>query len=190
MTTAIYAIRNLVNDKRYIGSAVNVDNRWAVHKLALRRGRHHSAKLQNAWNKYGETLLAFEIVEEVRPADLIVREQHYLDALRPFDRRAGYNIGKIAGSPRGTKRTYEQRKAISVRRKGVKFTAEHCAKISAALKGRRPSEAAIIATVLRCKGRPLAAEHRAKIRASSGGWHHTDEAKRRISIARQKVSSR
>ena len=56
----IYQIRNKINDKCYIGSAVKILDRWWLHKKMLRNGNHHSVKLQRAWDKYGENNFAFE----------------------------------------------------------------------------------------------------------------------------------
>ena len=46
--TGIYKIINLVNDKIYIGSAVNFVKRWNEHKRKLHLNIHHSSKLQNS----------------------------------------------------------------------------------------------------------------------------------------------
>ena len=51
--SGIYEILNTANGKRYIGSAVHFARRWYLHCWKLNRGEHHSAKLQNAWNKHG-----------------------------------------------------------------------------------------------------------------------------------------
>jgi hypothetical protein len=59
MNTGVYQIINLTNGKRYIGSAANkrgFDQRWSIHRTLLFQGKHHSSKLQNAWNKYGAAI--------------------------------------------------------------------------------------------------------------------------------------
>ena len=61
--SGIYQIRNLVNGKVYVGSAVNLQHRRREHRSDLRNGNHHSIKLQRAYNKYGESSFAFEILE-------------------------------------------------------------------------------------------------------------------------------
>ena len=33
--TGIYKIKNLINNKVYIGSAVNIDRRWSLHQYHL-----------------------------------------------------------------------------------------------------------------------------------------------------------
>lgn len=146
-TCGIYAIRNTVNGKAYIGSAGHIENRWAVHRYDLNRKRHHSPKLQNAWNKYGEAAFIFEIIETVEPDALLVREQYHIDQEKSAGRDTGYNTAKVAGSPRGYKHTPEARANMSAAGIGRKFTLEHRAKISAALKGRRPSDQTIAASI-------------------------------------------
>ena len=96
-TRGIYLIKNSVNGRCYLGSSINVKARWASHKSGLRRGIHHSQKLQRAWNKYGEESFEFHLIEIVGDdADLASCEQRWLDALGAV--AYGYNINPIAGS--------------------------------------------------------------------------------------------
>lgn len=93
--SGIYQIRNILNGKRYIGSAVSFTRRWAEHKRELHDGTHHSAYLQNAWDKHGAFNFVFE--ELLRLADcnqLISIEQIYLDCHKPE-----YNMNSVAGKP-------------------------------------------------------------------------------------------
>lgn len=79
MKSGIYVIRNTANGKVYVGSAVNIKGRWAVHKHGLRRGKHHSQRLQRAWNKYGEAAFVLETLELCCVDLLLEREQSYFD---------------------------------------------------------------------------------------------------------------
>lgn len=155
--SGIYQIRNIINNKVYIGSAVNFRNRWYEHKKLLIKNKHENSYLQNAWNKYGEKVFIFEILEEVlEKSNLINAEQHYIDNLEPE-----YNICKIAGSTLGYKHTEGTLKKMSNSHKGlqvgekngmfgkkgknapnygVRFSKEHCNKISIAMSGKCPSE--------------------------------------------------
>lgn len=93
MGSGIYIIINLVNRKFYVGSAIDFNRRWYSHKHALRANKHANLHVQNAWNEYGEGNFEFKTIEDVLDkSQLIVREQHYLDALSPE-----YNICKVAG---------------------------------------------------------------------------------------------
>lgn len=44
----IYKILNTANNKVYIGSSININNRWAKHKALLRHNKHENPKLQNS----------------------------------------------------------------------------------------------------------------------------------------------
>lgn len=61
--SGIYAIVNTINNKQYIGSAINIKSRWVDHKKRLRKGNHHCKHLQFAWNKYGESAFSFIVLE-------------------------------------------------------------------------------------------------------------------------------
>lgn len=61
----IYKIQNNVTGKVYIGCSYNIEKRWKSHLYMLRKGTHHSTKLQNSWDMYGEESFKFEILEEV-----------------------------------------------------------------------------------------------------------------------------
>lgn len=87
----IYKIVNKYNGKIYYGSAKNVIKRFNRHKNDLRRDKHVNTHLQRAWNKYGEDIFDFEVVEEVSDNMLLIVEQKYLDI--NYD---GYNIGLSA----------------------------------------------------------------------------------------------
>ena len=92
MGIGIYKIRNLINNKIYVGSTKNIKARWAKHKALLRHNKHQNTHLQNAWNKYGEGAFVFEVIEECRIENLISREQFFINSLNP-----DYNQTAIAG---------------------------------------------------------------------------------------------
>ena len=51
----VYQIRNLVNNKRYVGSAAGekgLHGRWSNHKSCLKRGVGHNQYLQASWDKF------------------------------------------------------------------------------------------------------------------------------------------
>lgn len=131
IVTGIYQIKHIASGKIYIGSATNIYKRWNFHKETLRNKTHHNGRLQNAWNKYGEEAFEFSIIETCFIFALIFREQHYMDALKPF-----YNIAKVAGSALGVKHTDETRAKMSAIMKGRVMTEEHKRNLSIAGKGR------------------------------------------------------
>ena len=63
MICAVYKIKNLVNNKVYIGSTVNTKNREYKHFWMLNKGIHDNEHLQKSFNKYGSKNFVFEIVE-------------------------------------------------------------------------------------------------------------------------------
>lgn len=101
MKSGIYKILNKATNKIYIGSAINLKNRWVEHRKVLRGNRHINILLQNAWNKYGENAFEFIVIECCEPIKLIEREQFWLDQAKCFAPDDGYNICKIAGNTLG-----------------------------------------------------------------------------------------
>ena len=90
----VYYIKNLVNNKLYIGSSVDIQQRIAAHKTELRNGKHKNNYLQNSWNKYGEDSFEFGIIEEIDASkeDLRDVEQYYMDYFDVCNRENGFNI--------------------------------------------------------------------------------------------------
>jgi len=122
--SGIYQIKNLINGKFYIGSSNDCHQRWIEHLSDLRRNKHHSIHLQNAWNKYGEENFIHEIIEIVDIDILLKREQFWLDELKPYDKEIGYNICSTAGKLNGYKHTEETKQFLSKLSKGLKRTDE------------------------------------------------------------------
>lgn len=58
----LYHITNQFNNKAYIGKTNDIDRRISRHFLELRKGQHHSRKLQRAFDKYGDK--AFKVTYE------------------------------------------------------------------------------------------------------------------------------
>lgn len=113
-TGGIYAIRHMESGKVYVGSAVNLKRRWANHRASLRSGVSRSKYLQRAWNKHGEDAFSFDVLEFVEnKADLIAREQAWIDALIVNGKLGGYNTSQTAGSCLGVKHSEETRARMS-----------------------------------------------------------------------------
>jgi group I intron endonuclease len=91
--SGIYQIRNIVNNKVYIGSSQNINKRRKTHWRSLRKNKHHNQYLQASYNKYGENSFVFEVLEYIdNITELFVYEQKYIDKLQP-----AYNIGSVGG---------------------------------------------------------------------------------------------
>ena len=94
----IYRIRNVVNQKFYVGSTTNSKERFRTHRNKLRSGKHHTPHLQAAWTKYGEECFVFEVVEEVDSvASLQAAEDRWLEQY--VGQPDCYNAGLRSGAP-------------------------------------------------------------------------------------------
>ena len=140
--SGIYKIQSQINPKRfYVGSAVDLKDRWRCHLKDLRKNKHGSIKLQRHYNKYNESDLVFIVLEPCFPQFLITREQHYINTLNPY-----FNICKIAGSRLGCKCSEETLKKMSEASKGNKIwlgkkhSEESKRKIGLSSKGRKVSQ--------------------------------------------------
>lgn len=124
--SGIYKIQSKIKPNRiYIGSAVDIGDRWRCHLKGLRNNKHHSQKLQRHYNKYGEVDLQFSILLSCEKADLIRTEQYFIDSYNPY-----FNNAKIAGSTLGYKHSIETCKKNSEARRGKKLSEEHKKNIS------------------------------------------------------------
>lgn len=194
--SGIYRIQNTLNGKFYIGSSVNI--RWRAHKhlSQLRRGIHHNAYLQSAFNKYGERAFSVEMVECCERSEILEREQSYLDSLSP-----PYNICKFAANTLGYQHTAESKAKMSIANKGNQ---RNLGNVHSDDAKRRMSEAASKRTAspeTRAKiaragmgnksntGRKLPADHVAKVAAAAlRMWSGTDsEDRREVASARIKA---
>ena len=94
--SGIYAIKNKINSKVYVGSSKSVHYRWSgQHKPRLRKGKHENAHLQHAWNKYGENKFEFLILEECEESVLANKEEYWIEHYKSWDREFGYNLSRI-----------------------------------------------------------------------------------------------
>lgn len=99
--TGIYVIRNLVNGRVYVGSAVDIISRWGVHEVGLESGKHFNRHLLRAWKQYGPEAFEFSILELCEKNTLAEREQYWMDLLEAV--KLGYNQEPTARSPLGRK---------------------------------------------------------------------------------------
>lgn len=127
MASGIYMIKNILTNKVYIGSTIDFERRFYLHKINLNNNKHHSRHLQAAWNKYGPSNFEFIILEETRAEklELLIIEQNYIDKLQSADMNFGYNINPKSGSSLGVKRSDEYRKKSSESRKGKNIGSEN-----------------------------------------------------------------
>lgn len=105
MSSGIYLITNIITNKIYVGSSLNIEQRWNDHRKLLRKNKHRNRHLQNAWNKDGECSFVFEIIEHCTKDVLTEREQYWIDHTKCIDDAIGYNINPSADTSRGRKYT-------------------------------------------------------------------------------------
>lgn len=86
----IYAIRNKVNGKMYIGQQIDIKSRWKQHVRELKSKTHCNSYLQYSWDKYGEDCFDFFIIEECESGLLNKTEMYYISKYDTF--KNGYNL--------------------------------------------------------------------------------------------------
>ena len=172
--TGIYQILNKSNGKSYIGSSLDIKSRWREHVSSMTNGNSGCVKLQRAWDKYGEEVFEFNIIEIV-PAnkiELYKREQYYIDKFDSVNN--GYNICPIAGTCAGVKRTRETieriKKAVEGKQAGElnSFYGKHHSEETRKLLSEINT------------GKTHSEETKAKISAISLGQRHTEETKEHL----------
>jgi group I intron endonuclease len=121
----IYRITNMANGKFYIGSAESFARREWQHKYALRRNEHKNPRLQAAWNKYGEEMFVFEVIEEIAPdRNAFDVENTYLHKV--VGKEDCYNINTDAiGMRTGIAHTEASKAKVSASRKGKAAGEDH-----------------------------------------------------------------
>jgi group I intron endonuclease len=164
MTKCIYKIINVINNKFYVGSAVNFEKRKARHLWRLRRGDHANKYLQAAWAKYGEQAFVFAVVQEVADSeDLLAAENVWL--YEHVGKDYCYNIATDATAPQ----TGMSGEKNAMWGKTFSHTEDAKARIRAASKARVQSEEEKAKRRQTMKGHSVPTSTRAKISATLSG---------------------
>jgi len=192
----IYAIKNIINNKIYIGSSNNYKLRWGRHKSNLKHNKHDNIHLQRAWNKYGEETFKFDIIEELSKNNILLeKEQFYMDKYKSYDFNFGYNINPIADkppSPKGRIITDEYRENMRKAQLGHFVSEETKQKMSRAHMGKKKPrtkewQEKIVKSRHAGAGYGCSKETKEKIRQTLLGRKTSEETKLKISIALKKV---
>jgi len=115
--SGVYRLNNLINGKSYIGSSVDLSTRFRIYyslnslKRKINKG---SSAIYSAILKYGYNNYSLNILEYCEPNILIIREQYYIDLLKPE-----YNILQTAGNKLGFKHTEETKAQMSISHKSI-----------------------------------------------------------------------
>lgn len=96
----IFAIRNLVNDKLFIGKSENIAGIFNRIQFQLKANCHNQKDLQADWNELGSEKFEFEILEQLEcrenlniKNELEFLEDLWLEKYQPFGEN-GYNEPK------------------------------------------------------------------------------------------------
>ena len=130
----IYCIKNIENNKKYIGLSSDVEFRLLCHKRRLRSGKHRNKHLQSSFNKYKESSFDFCIIEECLEDELLDKEKYWIKEKNSYDREHGYN--KTFGGEFGRLHP-DIYKRYSERLKGGHISEEQKKQISKTLTGRK-----------------------------------------------------
>lgn len=173
--TGIYGIHNKVNDKWYVGQAQNIKRRNTIEKCNLKNcnklHRHRDNKhFSSAWQKYGEDAFEWVVLEECTIEQLDEREIFWIAQKDSFYN--GYNLTSGGKSLRNRKHTNEEKIKIGNSNRGKIRTLETRQKLSDAHKGKKQSAELVKKRAEACKGRT----------GGMKGKHHSEEAKRKISL--------
>jgi group I intron endonuclease len=151
----VYKWRNNVTNKEYVGSSSNLVSRLYSYYSLNHLAKQSSSLVCKALLKYGHSMFSLEILEYCKPSEVIIREQYYIDFLKPE-----YNILSIAGSSYGRLRLEETKLKIKKARLGSTQLRETKDKIAASLLGRKHSAESLA----KMKDRMLSEIHLAKLR--------------------------
>lgn len=102
MACGIYKLVNLIDNKLYVGSSINVESREYKHFWMLNRNIHDNIHLQNSFNKNGHNNFKFEIIEECDESLLIDRENYYINLYNSNNQKYGYNMASVNEFRRNT----------------------------------------------------------------------------------------
>ena len=91
MCIGIYMIKNISNNKVYIGQSVDIHRRWNDHKAKLRNNKHENAHLQTSYNKYGDENFEFTILCECLKNELNDKELFFIKKYNSHNPSYGYN---------------------------------------------------------------------------------------------------
>ena len=117
--SGIYRWNNLITGKSYIGSSISLRGRFSTYyslTYLKKRVEKGSSIIYSSLLKYGYSNFSIDILEYCEPSLLILKEQYYIDLLKPE-----YNLLEKAGSRFGTKQSEETKQVISSALKGRTF---------------------------------------------------------------------
>lgn len=133
----VYQIRNKVNGKVYIGSALEIAVRWRGHRSQLRNNKHHCSHLQSAWNKYGANSFEFSVLEFCDREQVRERESFFIKSAQSYLPEIGYNTIVDPMYPSHSEESKEKNRQAHL---GKKLTEDHKKKIAEGNRGKSVSK--------------------------------------------------
>lgn len=185
MKSGIYSIRNIINEKKYIGYTKDFNSRKIDHFSNLKCNKHNNKHLQGSYNKYGKSCFVFEIIEECEEQFLIKREHFWITSLNLRDRKYGYNIAETDPDKKMISRALlseERKKHLSILNKGKKLTQEAIERLRQVNKGRKMTTESKLKISSAKKGIRRSLETKENISKSKIGKKHSEETKLKMSI--------
>lgn len=119
----IYIIRNLINNKVYVGQSKDILERWRKHRSDLTARKKHNDHFQLAWDKYTESNFNFEILEICGEDYLDEREKYWIKHYQSNNKNFGYN--KTSGGQLYRKISEETKEKIKKVNQGKKLPSNH-----------------------------------------------------------------
>jgi group I intron endonuclease len=93
--SGIYCIKNLINNKVYIGKSINIYERIRQHiNLLNKESLDENRYLTNSWNKYGRDNFQYIVLEYLEKNESLLKERelYWMNYYDSTNRDKGYNL--------------------------------------------------------------------------------------------------
>ena len=178
----VYVIRNLVNNKTYVGQTLMPSQRKATHFYNAKKGVVRP--LYAAIRKHGVENFTFEVLEECADELINEREQHWVTHFDSFNPEKGYNL--TSGGNQNFERSAETRKKIGSFWRGRKQDPEHIQNRVASFKAGGKKRGQVPWNV----GLPMPSDVRQRISESRKGIAAWNKGQRKVEFRRCAICER